>query len=152
MKTQRRSEGHVAGQSEQKISKAVAGHCASRAVARVLPAERERTRHAFIARVQVVHIVVKIFKPEVNRMVTVGPGRGVFQLDRGVVENLDAIRAAQAGERSTVTSGTAEGEARQNRAGNARDAKICRQVDAGWVRKDLVVRWEILEAGAELVE
>src|SRR5580704_178770 len=152
VKSQRSSQRDVAREPQEQICKSVAGDRSTGAIASVLSAEGKRTRRAFSSGVKIIHVVMKEFRAKVNYVVAVGPGNRVFGLDRGVMENLDAIRAAQAGERATVTSGTVEGDARQDGAGNARDSKSFWQVDAGRVRKDLVVRRKILEADAELIQ
>src|SRR5271156_6905871 len=95
---------------------------------------------------------MKELRAKVNCVVAMGPGDRVFGLDRGIVENLDAVRAAQAGERATVTSGSVERDTRQDRGGNARDSKSFWQVNAGRIRINLVVGRKILEAHAELIQ
>src|SRR5271156_2653525 len=152
VKIKRSSQGDVARQTQEKIRKSVPRDRPRSAIPSVLSTEGKRPRHSFVARIDVVNVVMKEFRAKMNRMVAVSPRERVLRLDCGVVEYLDAIRATQAGERATVTTGSVKGETRQDRAGNAGDAKTCRQVDARRVCKNLIVHWKILEADAEIVQ
>ena len=109
----------------------------------VLAGEDEPTGGAGVASVDVVHDVVVELEAGVDGVLAVGPGERIFDLDGGVVEDLDAVVASD--------GLIAEGHRRKNVSRNAGQTELLRQIPAGCVGVHLVVCREDLRADAEFI-
>jgi hypothetical protein len=126
VKIQGRAFRNIRRKTQQEIGNAVTAGGA--AITGELTGETESAGYALVARVNVVHDVMEKFEPGVNYMLSMRPGKSVFCLDGGVVEDLHAIRAANLGVR------TSKHDLRENGGLNPGDSKRLWQVDTGRIR------------------